>query len=160
VRVPGGPFETIFTEEPHTALGNLVRWEPDIILYNPRNPHLDGVAFVQSLKLQKVQIPFQFAFIGARFFDADLKYSQSHFGRGVIDLSLEEAVVAQRLGETVAAARGTVRPKRFSITQVHREEVDRLKTLHASDVQLSRQRESFRKRYLDIQTFIDGQVRL
>ena len=99
--VPGGPFETLWTEDPRHALGNLVRWEPDLILYNPRNPGLDGVAFGQTLLMQKLGGQQEIALIGTRFYDIDANYSRQHFQRGVIELDADEAAIARKLSEAV-----------------------------------------------------------
>src|SRR5690606_20811615 len=68
------------------ALANLARWEPDIILYNPRNDGLDGIAFFQLFKIKRLNLDVEFAFAGTEFVGAEHKYSRQSFGRDVIDL--------------------------------------------------------------------------
>jgi CheY-like chemotaxis protein len=153
----GGPFETLWTEDSRHALGNLVRWEPDLILYNPRNPGLDGVAFGQTLLLQKLSGVQQIAFIGTRFYEIDFKYSRQHFQREVIDLDAARATIAHLVGAAVKAARARLRPKRFTFEQIKAEEIERLRQRQATSARHAREREVLRQRYSGIQDFIDKQ---
>jgi CheY-like chemotaxis protein len=155
--VEGGPFELLWAEDPRTALGNLARWEPDLILYNPRNPNLDGVAFSQTLHLQKEAAKQQIAFVGTRFYDADIQYSQRQWQRLPISLDAPEEAVAQKLSDAVAAARPRLREKTFTLRALDQAEVERLRQLQATSARRARERETFRGRYANIQAFIDKQ---
>lgn len=154
--VETGPLETLWSEDPREALGNLTRWEPDAILYNPRNPVYDGTAFAQMLRLHKQLPQIEMAFIGTRFYDADLNYSRKTLGRGVIPLDGPEQTVAEKLGELLKAARTKRRPKKLSIQKLHEEEVEQLREQQAHSAKAARQRDIWRKRYTEIQQFIDN----
>ncbi len=156
-RVPGGPFELLWTEDPTTALGNLVRWQPDLILYNPRNPGIDGVAFAQMLRLRKSEDPqARMVFVGTRFYESDLNYSQKNFGMGVIDLGGANNLIAYNLSEAVAGARQQFYPKRFSIGQLQQEESERFTRLQIKNARQMRELQTFKQRYQSIQEYIDN----
>lgn len=158
-RTPGGPFETLWTEDVSLALGNLARWEPDLILYNPRHPGMDGIAFGQTLALQKMAELQEIAFIGTRFYDVDVNYSRNHFHRGTIELDGNEETIMSKLGDAAKAARARLRPKQFSIEQLNSEEVERLRQLQATNARQARERETLRQRYSNIQEFIDKELK-
>ncbi len=153
--VGGGPYELIWSDAPRPALANLGDWEPDVILYNPRNPGLDGVAFGQTLKLEHQLDPCQVAFVGTRFYDADHAYSERHFGRKVIDLSMDRQAIARGLEGVLAEAARNPRPKKLSFEALQRQDRDDLRQQAAQQDRLTKERESFRRRYAGIQQFID-----
>ncbi|HOR28078.1 MAG TPA: hypothetical protein PLG73_08675, partial [Candidatus Sumerlaeota bacterium] len=153
--VSGGPYELIWSDQPRPALANLGDWEPDVILYNPRNPGLDGVAFGQTLKLEHQLDPCQVAFVGTRFYDADHAYSERHFGRKVIDLSMDRQAIARGLEGVLAEAARNPRPKKLSFEALQRQDRDDLRQQAAQQDRLTKERESFRRRYAGIQQFID-----
>jgi CheY-like chemotaxis protein len=153
--IPGGPLEIFWTEDPRSALAHLNRWEPDLILYNPRNPNLDAVAFGQTLRLNQELDKTHVWLIGTRFYDADVRYSQQTFKHEVINLEAAEAVLIEQLGRAVAEARAALRPKRHAWEQLHAEEVDRLRKLQESNARHARERDMLRKRYRSVQEFID-----
>lgn len=159
MRVAGGPFDVLWTENATLALGNLARWEPDLILYNSRNPGMDGVAFGQMLALQKMAKLQEVAYIGTRFFNSDVEYSRNHFHRGVIELDQGEDALVRKLSEATLAARQHIRAKRFTFEEINAEEVERLRQIHAQDARQARERETLRQRYAGIQQFIDQQMK-
>ncbi len=151
----GGPVEALWTDDPHTAVGNLPRWEPDVILYNPRNPKMDGLAFAQTLKLQKEAGNRELAFIGTRFYKVDQEYSRSKFGRDVIKLDAANEAITRCLESALEAARRNTRPKRMQIGQINTEERERLQEVSKTGARQTRERELFRQRFSDLQAFID-----
>lgn len=153
--IQGGPFELIWSEDPYLALGNIGRWEPDLILYNPRNPHLDGVAFGQMLLMNEQIGRPRIAFIGTRFFEADQSYSKRHFGLEVIELNTEREQIKRKLQEAIRIASRHIRPKQLTHARIRDEEIERLKTLQARNARQVRQRQSLRKQFEQIQQFID-----
>src|SRR5690606_18795295 len=63
--LPAGPFEFLCVNDPHKALGNLGRWEPELVIYNSRIPGMDGIAFSQCLLLRKA-VGQEIVFIGSQ----------------------------------------------------------------------------------------------
>lgn len=157
-KVAGGPFEPLFCEERALALGNLARWEPDLILYNARNHGMDGVAFGQTLVLSKLPQKPEVAFIGEQFFPPEVQYSHDHYKREPIRMDGSPQEVAARLGEAAVAARAHLHPKRLSYAQLHGEEVERLRRLQADSTRTALQQEDLRQRYAKLQEFIDRQM--
>jgi CheY-like chemotaxis protein len=153
-RVAGGPFETLWTEDPRTALGNLARWQPDVILYNPRNPVYDGVAFGQTLRLQKMADQCV-VLIGARFYEADLDYATRVLKTPAIDIAGSEPMIIKRLGEVLQHQKAKLKPKEFAIGELQAEEAERQRELQKTSARTARERETFRQRYTKIQEFID-----
>jgi two-component system chemotaxis response regulator CheY len=151
----GGMLEMFWTEDPRAALGNINRWEPDLILYNPRNPNLDAVGFGQMMKLNHELKKTRVWLIGTRFYDADLRYSQQTFGHEVINLEAPEKLLTEQLGRAVAEAAASIRPKQFAWDQLNAEEIERLRQLQQSDARKARERDLLRKRYSSVQEFID-----
>ena len=157
-RVAGAPFELFFANDLSLALGNLTRWEPDLILHNPRTPGMpDGVAFGQSLRLRKLSQMPEVAFIGDKFLDSEMEYSRRQFNRSVIKLS-GAADLLRKLGEAVLTARAMLRPKQFPYAQLIGEEKERLQKVRAENAREALQREEMRKRYAGLQAFIDHQM--
>ena len=156
-KVAGGPFELLWAEDAHAAKENLSHWEPDLILYNVRNPRLDGVGFGQTIMLQKKDDGQRIVFIGARFYDAETEYSRRHWNRDPIDLGAGESSIAQQLGKLVAEARKKPRPKRHTFREIESAEVDRLSSKRAEDERQQREHEVFHQRYANVQRFIDQQ---
>lgn len=137
------------------ALANLARWEPDIILYNPRDPGMDGIAFFQLFKIKRINLDVEFAFAGTEFVNAELKYSRQSFGREVIDLNEPDGRVFYDVQEMVEQAERKPRKKRHSIEEI-REEDAREKAREAKDAaREARQREAERRRFRQIQEIID-----
>lgn len=156
-RVAGAPFELLFANELALALGNLTRWEPDLILHNPRTPGMpDGVAFGQSLRLRKLSQMPEVAFIGDRFLDSEMEYSRRQFNRSVV--KLDSAELSRKLSEAVLSARAMLRPKQFPYSQLIAEEKERLRQLQATSAREALQREEQRKRYAGLQAFIDREL--
>jgi CheY-like chemotaxis protein len=151
----GGALEIFWTEDPRAALGNLNRWEPDLVLYNPRNPNLDAVGFGQMLKLNHELEKTRVWLIGTRFYDADLRYSQQTFGHEVVNLEAPEKVLIEQLGRAAAESAASIRSKQFAWDQLNTEEVERLRQLQQSDARKARERDLLRKRYSSVQEFID-----
>jgi CheY-like chemotaxis protein len=152
----GAPWETLWSSEVQTTLGNLKLWEPDVIFYNPRNTHMDGIAFVQSLKLKKLEKNYKIVFAGVSFFDADLSYSQRTLGGDVIRLDGGEAKVAQAVGGVVQSVRAQVKPKSLAVVDIEREH-EAVRQRETTDKRKAeKQREIFRERFARIQSFIDS----
>lgn len=153
---PNSPWETLWASEVQLALGNLKSWEPDVIFYNPRNTHMDGIAFVQGLKLKKLDKNYRIVFTGVSFYDADLNYSQRNLGSEVIRLDAGEQKVAQMVGSVIQAAKSRVKPKRLSVVDIEREH-EAVRQREATDKRKAeKQRELFRERFARIQNFIDA----
>ena len=109
------------------------------------------------LRLQKTFANHQLAFVGTRFYDADVQYSKDNFQRPVIELSMDGDLVARKLGEIVSLARKQIRPKRHTLDQLHQEEMAHLREHQLANARKARERETFRQRFLNIQSFIDSQ---
>ncbi|MCH8333519.1 response regulator, partial [Candidatus Sumerlaeota bacterium] len=118
----GGGYETLWAADSQTALGNLGRWEPDVIFCNPRSPGYDGIAFGQLLRVKKIAGNFEMAFVGKKFYDADLEYSRKNFGREVITLSLKADAVRSRLRDVIDGARAKVSVKKRTLADMASEE--------------------------------------
>lgn len=137
------------------ALANLARWEPDIILYNPRDPGLDGIAFFQLFKIKRINLDVEFAFTGIEFVNAELKYSRQSFGREVINLKDPEGKILYELQSMVERAERKPRKKRHTIEEI-REEDNREKAQQAKEAEReAKQREAERRRFRQIQDIID-----
>jgi len=137
------------------ALANLARWEPDIIIYNPRDPGLDGIAFFQLFKIKRINLDVEFAFAGTEFVNAELKYSRQSFGREVIDLNESDGKILYGLQAMVEIAERKPRKKRHTIEEI-REEDDRERAQQAKEVaREAKQREAERRRFRQIQEIID-----
>lgn len=154
--VSGGPFEMLSTCDPEAALGNLTRWQPDLIIYNTRNPGLDGVAFGQMLAMHHGKGAWQVVLSGTQFFPVEVEYSKRNFGLNVVHLDGEPEAVAQRLAEPVLLARRQWKPKQIPMTQLRQEDAELQKALKMEDDRQALQREAFRARYQGIQQFIDN----
>ena len=111
----------------------------------------------QTLQLRKTAGEMEVAFIGTRFYDVDRGYSTRHYRRDVVAMDADSDLIQKRLEEAVSAARAHLGPKRFTMEQLHAEEVDRLRRLSSSGARQARERETFRQRYSNIQNFIDRQ---
>lgn len=155
-KVAGGPFEMISTEDPNVALGNLARWQPDLIIYNTRNPLVDGVAFGQMLALRHKKGEHQVVLTGDEFFPVELDYCKRNFGLDAIRMNTEPDEIAKRLGGPVTLARRHWKPKQTPMALIREEDAEMQKTLKMQNDRLELQRESFRKRYQGIQQFIDN----
>lgn len=151
-------WETLWSEEVRTAVGNLTRWEPDVILYNPRNPGMDGIAFAQTLKLRKLPFKSQIAFIGSSFYDADKEYSRRNFGREVIDMEAPDEVIGSRIFEVIDAASRAVNPKKSPLMEILKEDEAHRRAIKEQRNKVDRQREVFRERFSKLQEFIDKQL--
>lgn len=149
------PWETLWSSEVQTALGNLKRWEPDVIFYNPRNTHMDGIAFVQSLRLKKLDKSYKIVFTGVNFYDADLNYSKRNLGSDVLRLDAGEEKVSQMVASVVESVKGKVKPKQTSIVDIEREHEEVRQREVTDKRKAEKQREVFRERFNRIQKFID-----
>lgn len=147
--------ETIWTEDLRTALGNLNRWEPDVVFYNPRNPGMDGIAFAQNLKIKKLNAGFELAFVGREFFDADAEYSQKRFGRNVINITLSDREVRKSLVNVIEEARTHVRQKTLALDRLLAEDQSHRDKIKEQRNRLSQQRDNFREKFAHLQSFID-----
>jgi CheY-like chemotaxis protein len=155
--IAGGPFETLWIKDPRKALGNLARWEPDLVIYNARNPGLDGIAFGQCLLLQKEALGQEIVFIASQVFQADIQYSESHFKRGVIDLTRNDGSMETTLAEAAQSARKKLRPKRLALRQIEAEEAEQQRQIQTVEARKDLERKSMFERYADIQQFIDSE---
>lgn len=155
--IAGGPFETLWVTDPRKALGNLARWEPDLILYNARNTGLDGIAFGQCLLLQNEALGQEIVFFASQIFPSDNQYSESHFKRGVIDLSRNDGSMEKILTQAVETARKRLRPKRLALSQIDAEESEQQRQIQAAEARKNLERKSLFDRFADIQQFIDSE---
>lgn len=151
----GGRVHHHHVTDHREALANLARWEPDIILYNPRDPGMDGIAFFQMFKIKRLNLDVEFAFAGTEFVNAELKYSRQSFGREVIDLSESDGKILYELQAMVEKAERKPRKKRHSIEEI-REEDAREKAQAAKEAaREAKQRQADRRRFRQIQDIID-----
>ena len=154
--VAGGPFETLWVTDPYKALGNLPRWEPDLILYDPRTPLVDGIAFCQYMALKKEAHGREVALIATRILEADIAYSENSLCRGVIDLNGDDPSVARKLGEATESARKLLRPKQLTIAQIENEESEQRREAQAAEARKKLEQKSLFDRFASIQQFIDS----
>lgn len=154
-RLPGGPYDVIYCTKHTEVLANLARWEPDLILYNPRNPGLDGVGFGQKLLLQKQRDLQELAFIGTLLYPADENYSKTQLGRSAINLSLDPGNIATALAEAVEDARKHQGGKQLTLAQIHEQEDAFKKKVQAESAKQARTREVYKQKYAGIQEFIN-----
>ena len=149
-------LETLWTDDPKAGLGNLTRWEPDLIFYHVRNPGYDGIAFVQLLRLKKLAAQFVVAFTGGKdVFDADQDYSRKQLGLGVIRLDAPEEHIRQGLRQALEKAGPKPKTKRRSLAQIEAEDRELLRRVQEEHRKTQMQREAFRARFARIQAFID-----
>lgn len=144
--------------EHRDALANLARWEPDIILYNPRNAGLDGIAFFQLFKIKRLDLDVEFAFAGREFTGAEQKYSRQSFGREVIDLGETESRVVYELQSMIEKAERKDRPKRHSIEELRDEDAREKQQQAKAAEREARQREFDRQRFGRIQSMLDREA--
>ncbi len=147
--------ETLWTEDLRTGLGNLNRWEPDVVFYNPRNPGMDGIAFAQNLKIKKLNAGFELAFVGREFFEADAEYSQKRFGRNVINITLGDREVRKSLVNVIEDARTHVRQKSLTLDRLLAEDQSHRDKIKQQRNRVSQQRHDFREKFANLQSFID-----
>jgi hypothetical protein len=158
-RVPGGPFDLIQAEEFSLAMGNLSRWEPDLILYNPRlSRGLDAVAFGQMVLLAKLAKMPEIIFAGKEFYESEIEYSRAKCKRGVLMTDAGDQATARLLADAVTLARRNPAPKRTPFARIATEEAERRRVQNVQDEREARQREELRRRYANIQTFINEQM--
>jgi len=155
--IAGGPFETLWVTDPHKALGNLARWEPDLIIYNARNPGVDGLAFGQRLLLQKEAPGQEIVFIASHFIESEIQYSESHFNRGVINLTHNDGSMERILTEAVGSIRKRLNPKHLTVRQIEEEEAEQQRQIQAAEAREEFERKSLFDRYDNIQQFIDSE---
>ena len=147
--------EVIWTGDTKAVIGNITRWEPDIVFYDTENPGYDGIAFTQMLKLNKQFNKIDMAFMGVEFNQADINYSQDNFQRDIIMLTSPVSQIERQIAELITKVRGNARSKKFTIVSINSEENQRLREI--ADIQRKEdlQRESFIRRYEDLQKYID-----
>ncbi|MBI1784748.1 hypothetical protein HYR69_06345 [Candidatus Sumerlaeota bacterium] len=156
---PKDSCETLWAEDARAAMSNIPKWEPDVIFYDPRNRGLDGIAFVQSLKIKKLAANCDIAFIGKEFFKAEIEFSRQALGRNVIKLDLHEAMVAEQINEVLSQSRSRMKDKHHDLSEIEAEQKQQLAQAQAQRHQIARQREYFRERFGNIQQFIDDQLK-
>lgn len=154
-----GKVDAFYAAEPRVALGNVGRWEPDVILYNPRNASMDGIMFTQTLRVQKLFGNFQLAFIGHEFIRSDLELSQKVLGRNLIDLRAPDETIMAALGEVVGKAAGKIGPKRYGMDEIRTQDRIYEEEQVAKKTKVDRQRQFQRERYMKIQEFIDQELK-
>ncbi len=152
-----GEWETLWSEEPRVALGQLGRLQPDLILYNPRQKVMEGAAFVQFLQLKKMLGQFEIAFIGKDFLPSDVEYSKHELSRPVISLSQPVGAIRLMLKEPLRAAAVKSKPKRFTIAQIKAGGDGTESKEHSAGDHLREERERMREKYRKIQAEIDKQ---
>lgn len=152
--LPSGPFEILWINDPHKALGNLARWQPDLVLYNTRNPGMDGIAFSQCLLLRKT-VGHEIVFLASQFFNAEIEFSKNRLKRDVIDLTRKDGSLEKILSEAIATARNKLRPKSISLSQIEKEETEQQRQIQIARERKERERQTLAERYAGIQRFID-----
>lgn len=158
---PGMPgIEILWCEDLHLGLGNLARWQPDLILFNTNCfAGMDGVAFGQTLLLQKMSNLQEVVFTGLKFAEIENSYSRNHYKREPIKVDDDEAKIAAALGEALDKACQKVKPKKLAMDQLHEEEVERMHQTHQRDTRQAVQQQMLRQQYSGIQQFIDSQFK-
>jgi CheY-like chemotaxis protein len=155
--VQGGPFEVLSSLDPRVAIGRLIRWEPDIIFYNPKNPGMNGVEFQRIMKLQCESGGIQsLVYAGNRLTEKDLTEYREKFGLEGIDLTISEDEMIGRLNEVIRAMGRTPGKKQYPIELILEEETGR-KSSTNSNISKARERDILRQRFQSIQKFIDRQ---
>lgn len=154
-----GRLEVVVANEARRALGNLGRWEPDGVLYDPRDRVMDGVAFVQSLRLKRLLDRYEMAFAGREFYDSDRQFSKQTFGREPIKLDQAKPALLEELRAFVEGARRRVTgPKRYTMDELSHQDAEGQRKDRSSKDKLELQREHFRSRFKNIQEFIDKET--
>ncbi len=151
-RIPA--VETLWTDDPFSAIANLGRWDPDVVLYNVRHPRMEGVEFGQTLTLKRVDQRPLICFIGTSFSPLEVDYSRRNFAYDPITVKTAERLQG-RLTGLIDAARPRLRPKRMTVEAIQKEEADRLRALHEENDRKRRQQDALRGRYDQLQQFID-----
>lgn len=151
----GGRVHVEHVPEHREALAQLARWEPDIILYNPRNEGLDGIGFFQLFKIKRLNLDVEFAFAGTEFVGAEQKYSRQSFGREVLDLKETDSRIVYELQSMVEKAERKPRPKRHTIEELLAEDAKERQQQAKAAEREARQREFDRQRYSRIQSMLD-----
>ncbi|MBI3737369.1 hypothetical protein HY256_12765, partial [Candidatus Sumerlaeota bacterium] len=152
-------WETLWSEEPRVALGHLQRWEPEMILYNPRQKVMEGAAFVQFLEFKKMTAQFEIAFIGKDFTDADSDYSLRHLNRRVIRLNQEPEALLNELRTVAQVAAKKIKLKKHTLEEIRQQDRDLEVKIKADTAQLREEREKLRKQYQRMQGYIDKEYK-
>ncbi|MEN6625223.1 MAG: response regulator [Candidatus Sumerlaeia bacterium] len=147
--------EALWTDDPYVAIGNLTRWDPDLVLYNVRHPRMDGIEFGQTLTLKRVDQRPLICFIGTSFLPLEVDYSRRNFAHEPIAVKASERLQG-RLAELVDAARPRIRPKRMRVAEITHEEAERLRAMQDENDRKRREKEALRGRYDQLQNFIDS----
>lgn len=151
-RIPA--VETLWTDDPYSAIANLTRWDPDLVLYNVRHPRMEGVEFGQTLTLKRIEQRPLICFIGSSFTPLEVDYSRRNFAYDPITVNTSERLQG-RLTALIDAARPRLRPKRMDIQTIMKEESDRLRAMQEENDRKRRQQDALRGRYDQLQQFID-----
>lgn len=150
-----GKTEVLWAEDHRTTLVNLPRWEPDVLLYNPRTPSLEGIGFFQMLRIKKVETPFMRGFVGAEIPEPDRDYSGRHFGREVVDLAEGPGPAADAMRAFLNPAAEKIRGKRLSVKEIEMADEENDAKIRSAKERDARQQAALRERYGEIQRFIN-----
>jgi len=152
---PGSRWEVLWSEEPRVALSTLARMEPDLIIYNPRQKVMEGIAFAQFLMLKKFSDACELAFFGKSFDREDLEYSRDHLGRDVMWTDIPSAELKVALMELVKAAQKKFKAKKYSLEQLRTQQSGPEPVRPADPDEAKRQREMLKAQYKRLQNYID-----
>lgn len=152
---PGSRWEVLWSEEPRVALSTLARMEPDLILYNPRQKVMEGIAFAQFLMLKKFSDVCELAFFGKSFEREDIDYSRDHLGRDVLWVDIPSAELKVAVMESVKAAQKKFKAKKYSLDQLRNQQTGPEPVRPADPDEAKRQREMLKAQYKRIQNYID-----
>ncbi|MCE5228637.1 response regulator [bacterium] len=147
--------ETLWTDDPFSAIGNLTRWDPDVVLYNVRHPRMEGVEFGQTLTLKRIDQRPLICFIGSSFSPLEVDYSRRNFAYDPITVNASERLQG-RLTALIDAARPRIKAKRMEVVEIQKEESARIKAMQEESDRKRRQQEALRGRYDQLQKFIDS----
>lgn len=140
-----GRVEVVAADDPRKALGNLGRWEPDGILYNPRNRAMDGMAFVQSLRMKRLDDRYRIAFASTELYDADHEFSRKTFGRDAIVLRAKSA--ASEIRAFVEELRPVAAPKRYTMEEIRSQDEEALRKSKGGRDRARKEREFYKNRF-------------
>lgn len=115
-------WETIWSKEPMVAVSNLARFEPDIILYNPRQRAMNGVQFAKFLQQKKLTTLFELAFVGSQFKPEEEEFSRAQFGREPMRVTLSREEFIRQLAAIIQAAQPKIKLKRFSLDEIQKQD--------------------------------------
>lgn len=152
----GGRWETIWSVEPLAALGRLNRMEPDVILYNPRQKVMDGIALAKFIHSRNLKDQYEIAFVGRNFLMGEVGYSRQELGREPIRLDRAHGEVMNDVQTVIESARGKIKKKTHTVEELTGQERDLKNKLKSPLVERQAERDA---QYQWLQNMIDQKCR-